>query len=58
VKVCQGKKMGTKAEIMKMEASLIQQKYMEALKSGVVTLANLSQLEKTGILDKIRNVFI
>jgi len=40
MKVCQGEKMGTKAEITEMEASLIQQKCMEALKSGVVMLVN------------------
>lgn len=50
--------MGTKAEMMEMEESLIQQNDIKALKSGVVMPVNLSQLEKTEILDKTRNVFI
>lgn len=58
MKVCQGKKMGTKSEIMEMKASFIQQKCMEALKSGVVVPVNISRFAKTMILDKTRNVFI
>jgi hypothetical protein len=50
--------MGTKAEMMEMEESLIQQNYIKALKSGVVMPVNLSQLEITEILYKTRNVFI
>jgi len=44
--------MGTKGYILEMEASMVQQKCMEALKVETVMLVNLAQLKKIKCEDR------